>query len=233
MILAILNNKGGVGKTTSAVHIAYELAQQGKKVLCVDVDAQANLLIHIFPRHEVYELETRQNGKVLPVVAHPSGVDVLALSYYEGTAKQYADAIKSHAKNYDITIIDCPPSLEIRTTAALDAATSVLIPTQPENLSYNGLVKLLTLCEARSLPVMGIFVTFFDKKKTAHNIYLQQIASSLSKYFLDAIVPNSAVFSSASGMNKFGQEWSKNNTALKSYTAIATHILSVMEKERV
>ncbi len=225
MILAILNNKGGVGKTTTAVHVAYALAKQGKKVLCVDIDSQANLLIHIFPRKTVYDLEAAQNGKPLPVIAHSSGVDVLPLSYYEASSKQYAAAIKAQAAKYDITLIDCPPSLDTRTLGALEAATCVLIPTQPEILSYNGVVKLLQLCESRSLPVLGIIVTFFDKKMAAHKFYLPAISSNYARYFIDAVVPTSAVFKSASSMNQFGYEWTKKNAALTAYDDIAKYIL--------
>jgi chromosome partitioning protein len=230
MILAILNNKGGVGKTTTAVHVAYALAKLGKKVLCVDMDGQANLLIHIFPRNDVYDIEAKQNGKPQAVISHPSGVDVLPLSYYEATSKQYAAAIRSQAANYDITLIDCPPALETRTMGALEAATCVLIPTELERLSYNGLVKLLQLCETRSLPILGIIGVKFQKKLAAHNFFLPEIKTSYRKYFIDAVVPFSAVFPSASAMNQIGYEWTKKNPALTAYDTIAKHVISYAEK---
>ncbi len=229
-IIAILNNKGGVGKTTTAVHVAYSLAKQGKKVLCVDMDGQANFLLHIFPPKNVYELEAQQNSKPLPIMHHASGVDVLPLSFWEASESKYVEVIRRYAADYDITLIDCPPSLETRTRAALDVATSVLIPTEPENLSYKGLVKLINLCAERDLPVLGIVITRFDKKKAAHNFYVQQLTTMYATFCLDAIVPNSAIFPSASGMNQFGYEWQpKKNPALDAYTSIAKAVITFTE----
>ncbi len=226
MIIAILNNKGGVGKTTTAVHLAYALTKKGKKVLCVDIDEQANLLLHIFPANDVYALESRQNGTSLPIMTHSSGVDVLPLSYWKNT-KHFADTIRLHAKGYDYTLLDCPPSLEARTLAALEAATTVLIPTQPENLSYKGLIKLINLCEEYTLPVLGIFVTLYDKKKAAHNFYLPEIAQQFAGHYISAAIPNSALFPSASAMNKMGHEWAgkKANPGLIAYDDIADYII--------
>jgi chromosome partitioning protein len=232
MIIAVINNKGGVGKTTTTVHVGYALAQQGKRVLCVDMDGQANFLLHVFPPNLVYELRERQNGKPLPIMSHDNGVDVLPLSYLQASQNQYAKIIRDAAKGYDITLIDCPPSLEVRTLASLDAAQGVLIPTEPENLSYKGLVTLLRLCDERSLAVIGILVTRFDKKKTAHNIYLREIATSYAPYFIDSIVPSSAIFSSASAMYQTGYEWNgkKANPALDAYTKVANYITNYLER---
>lgn len=225
-IIAILNNKGGVGKTTTAVHLGYAIAREKKKVLCVDMDEQANFLLHVFPPKNVYELEDKQNGKPLPIIHHESGVDVLPLSFWSATSAQYVDVIRQYSQEYDYILLDCPPSLESRTRAALQAATGVLIPTEPENLSYKGLVKLINLCAEENLPVLGIIITRFDKKKAAHNFYVQQLTTMYANYTFDAIVPNSAIFPSASGMNQFGYEWQpKSNPALDAYTSIAKTII--------
>lgn len=210
--------------------MGYALAQQGKKVLCVDLDTQANLLLHLFPPNIVYGLREQQNGTSLPIMSHRVGVDVLPLSYWQPAQHGYTKLIRESANQYDITLIDCPPSLEYRTFEALDAATAVLIPTEPENLSYKGLVTLLRLCDERNLPIIGILVTRFDKKKTAHNIYLREIATSYAPYFINNIVPNSAIFSSASAMYQTGYDWNgkKTNPALDAYNGIARYIIERM-----
>ena len=122
MIIAVINNKGGVGKTTTTVHVGYALAQLGKRVLCVDMDGQANLLMHLFDLNKVYQLEDEKNAPTHTILHHASGVDVLPLSYWKADRKQYIKAIQAAAKKYDITLIDCPPSLGILTLNAFAAA---------------------------------------------------------------------------------------------------------------
>lgn len=229
MILSILNNKGGVGKTTTAVHVGYTLAQQGKKVLCVDIDTQANLLQHIFPSNRLRSLKAEQAEQAAPlsVVRHNSGMDVLPLSFWSASCADYADVIRSTAQEYDITLIDCPPSLEERTQAAIEACTKILIPTQPELLSVQGLVNLVNLAHEREREIFGIFVTFFDRKTSAHNILLPQIAGNFADWYIDSTINRSNIFSSSSAMHKVGYEWNgrkKLPPALEAYSTLATRI---------
>lgn len=229
MIIAIVNNKGGVGKTTTAVHLGYALAQQGKKVLCVDMDAQANLVMHLFNLTIVHELEANADTK--PTILHhsSSGMDVLSLSFWAVSSKEYISSIQKFAQGYDITLIDCPPSLDVRSLAALDASDGIIIPTEPEDLSVNGLHRLLRVCDEREKPILAIIVTKLDRKKAAHNIYLPFVASSFPQYYIDAPIPNSAVFPAASAMRKTGYEWNgkKANAALSAYTQIAGQITTM------
>ena len=159
MVIAIVNNKGGVGKTTTTVHLGHALAKQGKKVLCVDMDGQANLLMHLLPLVTVYELKDAKGEQKPTVLHHHSGVDVLPLSFHTFSEQQYTSTIKAFGKKYDVVLIDCPPSLELRTLGALGAAESVLIPTEAESLSFNGLTNLIEMAQERNLHVMGIVVT--------------------------------------------------------------------------
>ncbi len=226
MIIAIVNNKGGVGKTTTAVHIAYALIQQGKSVLCVDMDGQANLLMHLFPLEMIYDMKDAKGVTKPSILHHESGIDVLPLSFHVVSQKQYASLIESVANNYDVVLLDCPPSLETRTLGALDAATAVLIPTEAESLSFNGLTSLIEMAQMRNLAVIGIVVTRFEKKKAAHNFYLPLIAKEFRSLFSGAVIPNSAIFPSASAMQRVGYDWNgkKANPALDEYTKLATKI---------
>lgn len=164
-VIALTNQKGGVGKTTTAVNLGVSLVQQGKKVLLIDADAQANLTMALGynrPDDILITLSTvMQNvidDKTLDVsqgiIHHREGVDLLPsnieLSGFEvrlinamsreRVLKTYVNEVK---KNYDYVLIDCMPSLGMITINALAAADSVIIPTQPHYLSAKGLELLL------------------------------------------------------------------------------------------
>ena len=226
MIIAVMNNKGGVGKTTTTVYVGYALAQQGKRVLCVDMDAQANLVMHLFNLNILHDLElaAETQPEILPHEA--SGMGILPLSFWNVSREQYIRYIQKVAQGYDITLIDCPPALDVRSIAALDACDGVIIPTEPEDLSVNGLHRLLRVCDERNKPILAVIVTKLDRKKAAHNIYLPFVASSFPRYYIDAPVPNSAIFPAGSAMRKTGYEWNckKANAALTAYSQIASQI---------
>ena len=164
-VIALTNQKGGVGKTTTAVNLGVSLVQQGKKVLLIDADAQANLTMALgynrpddIPITLSTVMQNIIDDKTLDVsqgiIYHREGVDLLPsnieLSGFEvrlinamsreRVLKTYVNEVK---KNYDYVLIDCMPSLGMITINALAAADSVIIPTQPHYLSAKGLELLL------------------------------------------------------------------------------------------
>lgn len=225
-IIAVVNNKGGVGKTTTTVHLAVAMQQLGKKVLAIDIDEQANLLMHLFEYHHVKEWEANANAKPVPI-KHESGIHAASLSFGKHDHKDYVKMLHTLAKGFDTILIDCPPSLESRTLAAIDAADYVLIPTEPEHLSFKGLAKLMKICDEKKKTIAGVIITQYDKKIAAHNFYVPEISSTFSKYLIKPAVPKSAVFPAASGMVKTGYEWvgKKSNAALDAYSQIAETLI--------
>ena len=225
-IIAVVNNKGGVGKTTTTVHLAVAMQKLGKKVLAIDIDEQANLLMHLFEYHHVKEWEANANAKPAPI-QHDSGIHVASLSFGKRDHNEYVKTLHSLAKGFDTILIDCPPSLESRTLAAIDAADYVLIPTAPEHLSFKGLAKLMKICDEKKKAIAGVIITQYDKKIAAHNFYVPEISSTFSKYLIKPAVPKSAVFPAASSMVKTGYEWvgKKSNAALDAYSQIAETLI--------
>lgn len=205
-IIVILNNKGGVGKTTATVHLGVALAELGRKVLCVDMDSQGNLTQNFFSRSVVNrEIKPESINAPLPPKTHHSGVDVLTLSFFETDVASYVEIIHQEAKQYDIVLIDSPPSLkEIRSHAGLQAADSVIIPTEAEQFSISGITPLLNIAQERNLRVLGIFVNKFDTKKLVHKTFDSFIAEHYAQAYLGVVIPPSTLFPNSQAENKTG-----------------------------
>lgn len=225
MIIAVVNNKGGVGKTTTVVHLAEALSRMGKNVLAIDLDSQANLLLHLFRKHLVNDLKASQNGHALaPVYSEKTSINILPLSFWKADVDEYAETMRSYAETHDVVLIDCPPSLEGRTLAALQIADYVLIPTEPERLSVEGIQNLLDALQDYPAHIAGIVVTRFNKNKTAHGAWVEQLYSRYSRDMIDVMIPDTSVFPSASSNAKSGYEhWGnrKINVALQAYNDLA------------
>ena len=201
-IISITNQKGGVGKTTTAVSLAYQLAEEGKKTLFVDIDPQANgtSSFGINKRsiqQSVYEVLIGACGirdaimttkypkvDVLPTNMNLAGaeIEMVSMDNREGLLKAALNTVR-HL--YDYIIIDCPPSLSLLTLNALNASNSVIIPLQPEYLALEGvsqLVNTIKLVKKRynpSLYIEGVLLTMYDGRM---NVTLQ-VANEIKKYF--------------------------------------------------
>lgn len=225
MIIAVVNNKGGVGKTTSVVHLAHALSRMGKNVMAVDLDSQASLCLHLFKKQVVRELKASQNGHALaPIFSEKTKVNILPLSFWQADVADYAEAMRQYADVHDIVLIDCPPSLEGRTLAALQIADFILIPTQAERLSVEGIDNLMQTLQDYPAQIAGIFVTYFNARHTSHPVWMEQLQCKYSRDMIDVFVPYTSVFSTASSNAKSGFEhWGnrKMNVALDAYIEIA------------
>lgn len=196
-VIAISNHKGGVGKTTSTINIGAGLNQLGKKILLIDLDAQANLSqslgladqqrnIYGALRGE-YKLEPIQVIKGLDVI--PSTLDLsgaeIELSGEAGREYILRELIEPLRGSYSYILIDSPPSLGLLTINALTAADEVFIPLQAQYLALQGLTKLLEVVEKiklrlnKGLKVGGVFVTQYDKRK----ILNRDIVAAIETHF--------------------------------------------------
>ena len=195
-IIAVVNQKGGVGKTTSAVNLTAALTELGKKVLLCDFDPQANGTSGLGIdkrklRNSVYDVVVNgipvteaivktPYGDVLPASADLAGAAVELITM-DNPSYKLRDALETIRKDYDAILIDCPPSLEMLTINALAAADGILVPVQCEYYALEGLTDLMTtlrMVKKRinpSLEIFGVALTMFDSRTNFSTQVAQEV----------------------------------------------------------
>lgn len=245
-IIALANQKGGVGKTTSAANLGTAIAQTGKRVLLVDFDAQANLTssfgIHEHQR-SAYELlvgalklsDATVGTPILGLDLVPASLSLsgLAAEVGEMSDQHYLlkNAIEPAASTYDIILIDSPPSLGILTLNALAASTGVLVPLQCEFFAMEGLTQLAKTIRLtkkkinQSLTLTGIFFTMFDKRTNLSQQVVKEVTGYFGDTVLRTIIPRSVRLAEAPSHGLPIQLYDPDGTGAKSYNALAEEVL--------
>jgi chromosome partitioning protein len=238
-IISVVNQKGGVGKTTTSVNVAAQLASTGSSVLLVDLDPQGNTTSGLgFARDDfsisTYDVlcgnaqlagavqETRIAGLyVLPSNTNLAGAEVELVTQEH---REFKLQKKLATATYDYVIIDCPPSLGLLTVNALTASNMVLIPVQAEYYALEGLGQLLQTIQRvqqglnQSLELLGVAITMFDKRTSLSD----QVRQELEKYFgeklFKTVIPRNVRLAEAPSFGKTIFEhdrWSKGARAYK------------------
>ena len=245
-IIAVVNQKGGVGKTTTAVNLTAALTELGKKVLLCDFDPQANATSGLGLnkrklKNSVYDvvvsdlnvreaIQQTQFGDVLPSTADLAGAAVELLSIPESTF-QLKKALSAVKDDYDIIFIDCPPSLEMLTLNGLAAADGILVPVQCEYYALEGLTDLmntLRMVKKRinpGLEIFGVALTMFDGRTNFSTQVAQEVRRHFpGKVYANAIPRNVRLAEAPShGLPVFAYD--KHSRGAEAYRAMAEEIV--------
>ena len=253
-ILSIVNQKGGVGKTTSTINLGACLAEQGRKVLLVDLDPQGALSAGLGVSHDeeqvtVYDLLFDNTASIHAAIRHsnmpgldlvPANIDLSAaeiqLVNEVGREHTLARALRPVRNEYDIIIIDCGPSLGLLTVNALACSAGVMIPMECEYFSLRGLALLTDTVEKVrdrinfDLDIVGILVTMFDRRTTHAREVMDRVVEVFGERVFDTVITRTVRFPETSVAGEPIITWAPHSQGAEQYRQLALELLERIDK---
>lgn len=247
-IIAITNQKGGVGKTTTSVNLSSALANAGKKVLLIDLDPQGNASTGlgcktnkrkfgsygaIIKKTQIKDtiLETsKENLFLIPATQDLAALEIEIIQQPE-RERMLKNCLKAIENYFDIVIIDCPPSMGLTTINALVAADKVLIPVQAEFYALEGLSLLLeTLSKVRklwnsSLEILGLLLTMHDRRNLLHKQVEEDLKNHFKKSVFETIIGRNIRLAEAASFGKSIDEYDKFSAGCIAYENLGQEII--------
>lgn len=252
-VIAVANQKGGVGKSTTAINLSACLAERGKKVLTIDIDPQGNTTSGLgidknSVENTLYELllgETEikatiiknvfENLDLIPSNVNLSGAEIELIGI-EGKEYILKNAIDKIRRKYDYIIMDCPPSLSMLTINALTAATSVLVPIQCEYYALEGLSQLIHTIELvkdrlnKRLVIEGVVFTMYDARTNLSLQVVENVKDNLKQNIYKTIIPRNVRLAEAPSYGQPINIYDSKSAGAESYRLLAEEVINREEK---
>ena len=253
-VVALANQKGGVGKTTTAVNLAGELARRNQHILLIDCDPQGNattslgiakrelsvttyeVLMGLSSAQDAIRSTGRPQFDIIPASEHLAGA-MIELTELDKREWRLAEALEPIDGRYDCVLLDCPPSLGLLTLNALCAARTVLIPLQCEYLALEGLAQLKgTIDRVQQhfnlrLSILGVVMTMYDGRTNL----AQQVVEEVRRYFpqriFNTLIPRSVRASEAPSYGQLLAEYDAQSRAAQAYSALADEVSQRMREK--
>ncbi len=248
-VIAVTNQKGGVGKTTTSVNLAAALAYMGKKVLLIDIDPQANAtqgigvdrsaleltvydaIIDSTPLKDIIIKSNVEGLDIVPANIDLAGVEIELSQVKTGREQRLKFVLDNEKDHYDYVIIDCPPALGLLNTNALTAADTVLIPVQCEYYALEGLTQLLNTILLtqktfnRKLTIEGVLLTMLDARTNLGTEVSQEVRKYFKEKVYDVVIPRNIKLSEApsEGLNIF--DYDKTSQGAIAYSKLAKEVV--------